>query len=98
MGACAPTMHRTGESLFKSMGAWVSTMYRMGESLFKSMGAWISTMYRTGEPLFKSMGAWAPKTFSKGGCEKYFFENTHNVRTVSFQTMYSESSYEDFMN
>ena len=28
MGACAPTMYRTGESLFKSMGAWEPTIYR----------------------------------------------------------------------
>ena len=28
MGACAPPMYRTGESLFKSMGAWEPTIYR----------------------------------------------------------------------
>ena len=85
-------MYTTGES-FKSMGAWVPTMYTTGES-FKSMGAWVPTMYTTGES-FKSMGAWAPTTFSKVGCEKSFFENhgcqgTHDVRTLSFLTMYGE--------
>ena len=87
---------KKGERIFlslKNMGACALTMYRTGES-FKSMGAWAPRMYRTGES-FKSMGAWVPTAFSKGGCEKSFFENhgcqgTHDVRTVSFLTMYSE--------
>ena len=79
MGACAPPMYRTGESLFKSMGAWEPNRCTDREI----------------ESFFKGMGAWAPTTFSKGGCGKSLFENrgslsTQDVRTVSFLMMYSE--------
>ena len=40
-------------------------------------------------PSLKIMGVRVPRTFSKEGCEKSFFENygcqgTHGVRTLSF--------------